>query len=109
MPSNDGADYRQARRRDTASQGKPPEDEGLFFGASPQQKKELRETKEKRAISLDDLDLDALDRERFGAGEKVGQSMRLIDMAIGEEPAVAPGKPPAARRPVRGAPRPGPG
>jgi len=103
MPSKDGGDYRQARRKD-AAKGKPPEDEGMFFGASPQQKKELRETKDTRGINLDDLNLDALDREKFGAGEKVGESMRLIDMAMGDEPP-ATGRRPGPQRRGRPGPR----
>ncbi len=58
----------------------------MFFGASPQQKKKLRKTVDKRGVKLDDLNVNALDRSKFHAPEKVGESVRLIDIAMGNAP-----------------------
>lgn len=72
-----------------------------FFGASPAQKKRLRKTVDKRGVKVGDLDMNALDRGRFNAPEKVGESVRLIDIAMGNAPdgpapgLVAPPTPPA--------------
>lgn len=57
-----------------------------FFGASPAQKKRLRKTVDKRGIKVGDLDMNALDRGRFNAPDKVGESVRLIDIAMGNAP-----------------------
>lgn len=87
-----------------------------FFGASPTQKKKLRKTVDKRGVKLNQLDLDGLDRSKFNAPEKVGESVKLIDIAMGIAPAgpapgLAPPPPPpiperAPRRPRPTASRP---
>jgi len=78
-------------------------DDGLFFGTSPTEKKDLRETPEVKKVDLRSLDFDSLDRSKYDAPEKVGESLRLIDMAMGKEPAPPPklhfGSPESRRAP----------
>ncbi|MCO5165227.1 MAG: hypothetical protein M9894_02510 [Planctomycetes bacterium] len=82
-----------------------------FFGASPAQKKRLRKTVDKRGVKVGDLDMNALDRSRFNAPDKVGESVRLIDIAMGKAPdgpapdLAPPSPPPAPEAPARPAPR----
>lgn len=77
-------------------------DDGMFFGASPTERKDLRQTKEKKSFKVEDLDLNALDRDAFGAEKKVGETLRLIDMAMGNEPTpaqqTAPKRPPPSQK-----------
>lgn len=57
-----------------------------FFGAAPWERLRLRRTRDKRPVKTDELDLNAVGR-RKGAPEKVGEEIRLIDIALGEAPA----------------------
>lgn len=69
-------------------------DQPLFFGSSPDEKKALRHTPERRPVKLDELDMNAVDRSKFDAPEKVGETIDLIDIALGKAPA---GPPPELR------------
>ncbi len=86
----DYGDYRNQRRKEQKKIARAmqdaAEDDGMFFGASPKQKSDLRETvdKRKRGVDLSKLDLNALDRDKYNAPEKVGKSLRLIDMAMSD-------------------------
>lgn len=64
----------------------------MFFGASPAEKKALRVTKEPKKTKLSELDMNQLDRSKFDAPKKVGETIDLIDIAMGNAPAgPAPG------------------
>lgn len=104
--------YRDDRRKSGGRIASSLKDAGrkaarAFFGASPSQKKKLRKTVDKRGVKLNQLDLDGLDRSKFNAPEKVGESVKLIDIAMGNAPAgPAPGlapppPPPIPERPTR--------
>ncbi|RMG11663.1 MAG: hypothetical protein D6731_15160, partial [Planctomycetota bacterium] len=105
----DRSSYKEQRRREKPrSDPQQAEDDGVFFGTSPLQKKELRETHDPKKLKVDALDLNALDREKYHAPKKVGKTLRLIDMAMsdsGPHPALkrpqgkAPARPPACRTP----------
>lgn len=69
-------------------------DQPLFFGSSPDEKKARRHTPEARTVKLSDLDMNAVDRSKFDAPEKVGETIDLIDIAMGSAPA---GPPPELR------------
>ena len=64
--------------------GKAKGEGGMFFGASPTEREDLRETKDAKKLKLSDLNLNAaIDRDSLNAPEKVGDNLRLIDMAMG--------------------------
>lgn len=88
-----------------------PGNQSMFFGTHPTERKELRESDEPKKIKLSDLDMNAaIDREKLGAPEQVGETFKLIDVAMGTAPGKRP--PPQARRPgppqARPNQRPGP-
>src|SRR5688572_3810567 len=80
-------------------------DDGLFFGASPEQKKDLKQTEKPKGVDMKSLDFNALDRDKYNAPEKVGESVRLIDLAMGGGPKPPKLKPKSGVKAV--APRPG--
>lgn len=111
--ARDRGSYKEQRRdRDGDAARGGPEDEDMFFGASPSEKQALRHTKEPKKLKLAELNLDGVDREKFGAPEKVGENMRLIDIAMGDSDPPAPPRPRAtgpAPRPRPPEPQPEPG
>ena len=82
-----GDSYKDQARQ-TAGGQNSRDREQMFFGASPTERKDLRETKDKKGIRLDDLDLHAADEREQ---PKIGENVRLIDMAMDVE-AFAPDK-----------------
>jgi len=79
--------------------GKGKGDGGMFFGASPTEREDLRETKDKKKLKLSDLNLNAaIDRDSLNAPEKVGDNLRLIDMAMGVDSFVPDKKTQAKQR-----------
>ena len=87
--------YRRERRNEAgkaARKLKDGEQETMFFGASPTQRQELRQTEDKKGIRVDrDLDMNAaMDRGKLGAPKKVGDNVRLIDIAMGNAPLPGP-------------------
>ncbi|MCA8925213.1 MAG: hypothetical protein KDD82_25610, partial [Planctomycetes bacterium] len=115
--ARDRGSYKEQRRdRDGEAARESPEDEDMFFGASPSEKAALRQTKEPKKMKLAELNLNAVDRDKLGAPEKVGENMRLIDIAMSDtDPPPAPRPRPAApastgrpARPAAPAPEPDP-
>ena len=96
--ARDRGSYKEQRRdRDGEAARESPEDEDMFFGASPSEKAALRQTKEPKKMKLAELNLNAVDRDKLGAPEKVGENMRLIDIAMSDtDPPPAPRPRPAA-------------
>ena len=94
---------KDARRSAASSASRGSPDEGMFFGASPTERADLRETKDAKKLKLSDLDMNAA-LGRGDAPEKVGKTMSLMDMAMGNDE-FAPGakKGPAGKK--RPAPR----
>ena len=85
MQERDRTSYREQRRKEqgkAARDAKDGPDDGMFFGSSPQEKKERRETKDPRKIDLKSLNLNAIDREKYDAPPQVGQTVKLIDLAL---------------------------
>ena len=103
--ARDRSSYKEQRRdRDGDAARKGPEDGGMFFGASPSEKKALRKTKDPKKLKLVELNLDAVDRDKFNAPEKIGEGMRLIDIAMSDDDQPTRRAP----RPTRGDPPPPP-
>lgn len=106
--ARDRGSYKEQRRdRDGDAARKGPEDEEMFFGASPTEKKALRKTKDPKKLKLVELNLDAVDRDKFNAPEKVGEGMRLIDIAMSDDDQPTRRAPrPTSQRPTRREPPP---
>jgi len=101
-PFRERTTYREERRKSAGQTARSTPEEGFFFGADPTTRKKLRKTKKKKGtVRLDELNLEATRRK--GAPEKVGKTMKLIDMAMGISDIFAPDDPrlPKRKKPKR--------
>ncbi|MBI3726407.1 hypothetical protein HY251_20975 [bacterium] len=69
----------------------PELEKGMFFGKAPWEKKKGEDEAKSGSVNLKDLDLEAV--RPADAPPQVGQSVRLIDIALGQAPPVTPGNP----------------
>ncbi|MBL4845609.1 MAG: hypothetical protein JKY65_08795, partial [Planctomycetes bacterium] len=96
---------KDARRGAASAASRGKKDGKMFFGASPEEREGLRDTKDKKGIKLSDLNLGAtVDRDSLNAPKKVGEALSLMDMAMGTDEFVPDRKTQAKQRRASSAP-----
>jgi hypothetical protein len=78
--------------------------EKLHFGTAPWEKKKEEDENAHRRMKLSDLNLPGKDDRPEGAPAQVGETFKLIDIALGQAPPVGPPAKPPAKPPARPAP-----